>query len=279
MIDQSGQQSALALLKWYLDAGVDETIGNEPVDRFQTIKPPIKKETRRAESAAAAAAPQQDQIHKPSPKRPDAIPLETADATTQGAREMAAGCSSLQELRSALEGFEACALKKTAMNLVFSDGNPDADLMLIGEAPGADEDRLGLPFVGQSGKLLDKMLAAIGLDRSNVYISNILPWRPPGNRKPTTLETELCLPFIKRHIELAGPKVLVLLGGTAAPTLLETTEGITRIRGKWRTYKMGEREAPALPTFHPAYLLRQPAHKAYGWRDFLAVKNRLKLSG
>ncbi len=254
---------AVALLEWYIEAGADEAIGDKPVDRYLT-KP-----------AAAPREPRPAEPRKPRPTIQEAIPLEAADTTAQGARELAAGCRTLAELRAALEDFDACPLKKTATNLVFADGNPEAGLMLVGEAPGADEDRQGLPFVGVSGKLLDKMLLAIGRDRDDAYITNILPWRPPGNRKPTPFETELCLPFIRRHIELVAPKLLVLLGGTAAGTLLETSEGITRLRGRWRAYTVADGEIPTMPTYHPAYLLRQPAHKALAWRDFLTIKNRL----
>jgi len=191
------------------------------------------------------------------------------------ARRLAAACTTLDELKSALEKFDGCGLKATAKNLVFADGNPNASVMLVGEAPGAEEDRQGLPFVGASGQLLDKMLAAIGLDRTSVYIANILPWRPPGNRKPTTQETLTCLPFIARHIELVAPKFLVLLGGTSASTLLDTTEGITRLRGKWQTYEAGTQRIDALPLYHPAYLLRQPAQKRDAWRDLQDLKKRL----
>jgi DNA polymerase len=191
------------------------------------------------------------------------------------AREAAAACRTLDELREALAAFEGCALRDTAMNLVFADGNPKADLMLIGEGPGAEEDRMGLPFVGPSGKLLDRMLAAIGRDRTSAYITNIVPWRPPGNRNPSTDETTACLPFTERHIELIQPKVLVLLGATAAGTLLNRTEGITRLRGRWHSYEKTEPVIAAMPTFHPAYLLRQPAQKKRAWQDLLSIKARL----
>jgi DNA polymerase len=176
-----------------------------------------------------------------------------------------------------MQDYDGCALKRTCQNLVFADGNPKARLMIIGEAPGADEDRLGLPFVGASGKLLDQMLAAIGLDRGQVYIANIVPWRPPGNRKPELNEVELCLPFIRRQIELVGPEALLLLGGSPASALLERTDPITRLRGTWINYSPPElaKPIPALPTFHPAYLLRTPAQKREAWHDLLAVKQRL----
>jgi DNA polymerase len=177
-----------------------------------------------------------------------------------------------------LAAFEGCALKQTATNLVFADGNPDSGLMLIGEAPGADEDRLGLPFVGVSGRLLDRMLAAIGRDRTGTYITNILPWRPPGNRQPTPAEMAMCLPFVQRHVELVRPRIIVLIGGTSAKTLLGTAEGIMRLRGRWFDYRSPglARPIPALATFHPAYLLRSPAQKREAWRDFLALKKKIE---
>ena len=178
------------------------------------------------------------------------------------------------ELRAILERFDGCALKATASRLVFSDGNPDARVMLVGEAPGRDEDIEGVPFVGRSGKLLDLMLAAIGLDRSSVYIANVVPWRPPGNRTPTPQETQICLPFITRQIELADPDILVCLGGPSAQTLLGQS-GITKIRGRWFPFHSGAREIRAMPTFHPAFLLRSPLQKRFAWRDFLAIKKAL----
>lgn len=183
----------------------------------------------------------------------------------------------LPDLRALMEGFEACALRGTATNLVFADGNPQSRVMLIGEAPGADEDRQGKPFVGASGQLLDRMLATIGLDRSNVYISNIIPWRPPGNRTPTALEVSQCLPFIRRHIELVRPEVIVLLGGVATKALLDNPTGITRLRGQWQAFQAPALPAPVpvLPTYHPAFLLRAPAQKKFAWRDLLALRSHL----
>jgi DNA polymerase len=196
------------------------------------------------------------------------------DAAAMEAREAAKSAATLHELRAILERFEGCALTATASRLVFADGNPQARLMLVGEAPGRDEDIEGLPFVGRSGKLLDRMLAAIGLDRTSVYIANVVPWRPPGNRTPTPQETQVCLPFITRQIELADPDVLVCLGGPSAQTLLGQS-GITKIRGRWFTFHSGAREIRAMPTFHPAFLLRSPLQKRFAWRDFLAIQKAL----
>jgi uracil-DNA glycosylase len=207
--------------------------------------------------------------------RPD-IPLGTSEATTT-ARELAAAAQTLDELKNTIAKFEGLSLKATATNLVFADGNPESRLMLIGEAPGAEEDRRGLPFVGASGQLLDRMLAAIGHDRTNCYITNIVNWRPPGNRKPSPAEMTLCLPFIERHIALINPALIVLLGDTAAKTLTNRTEGITRLRGKWFTWPRpgGTETIPVLPTFHPAFLLRSPGQKREAWMDLLTAKRKL----
>ena len=197
------------------------------------------------------------------------------EAAVMAAREAARSAASLAELRAILDRFEGCALRATATQLVFADGNPQARVMFVGEAPGRDEDIEGLPFVGRSGKLLDCMMAAIGLDRTSAYIANIVPWRPPGNRTPTPQESAICLPFTQRQIELAAPDVLVCLGQPSAQTLLGTKEGITRTRGRWFKYHTGTREIRAIATLHPAYLLRQPLQKRLAWRDFLAIKQAL----
>ena len=193
------------------------------------------------------------------------------------ARELAAAADSLDALKDAIARFDGMPLKATATNLVFADGNPKARLMLVGEAPGGEEDRRGLPFVGVSGQLLDRMLAAIGHDRTSCYITNIVNWRPPGNRKPSPAEMQLSLPFIARHIALVKPAILVLLGDTAAKTLTGRTEGITRLRGRWFELAVPGAGAtiPAMPTFHPAYLLRSPGQKREAWMDLLAIKRRL----
>jgi len=191
------------------------------------------------------------------------------------AREAARSAATLDALRAILDRFEGCALKATATQLVFADGNPKARIMLVGEAPGYEEDKQGLPFVGRSGQLLDRMLAAIGLDRSKVYIANIVPWRPPGNRTPTPQEAAICLPFLLRQIALCDPDVLVCLGGPSAQTLLNLKEGILKLRGRWFTFNTGTRDIRAMPTLHPAYLLRSPLAKRHAWRDFLAIKKAL----
>ncbi|HYC05130.1 MAG TPA: uracil-DNA glycosylase [Azospirillaceae bacterium] len=274
---------SVAALKWLADMGVDEAIGDEPLD-WTSIQ------ARRAPAApppgASKGGPQQATARGPAaPARAPAGfagPLGASEAS-ESARAAAASAKTLEELRGALAAFDGCALKLSATNLVFADGNPKARIMLVGEAPGADEDRTGLPFVGAAGQLLDRMLASIGLDRKAedparaVYISNVLPWRPPGNRTPTDGEIAACLPFILRHIELAAPDVLVFLGGTPAKSLLGKSEGITRLRGKWFDMSLPAlgKPLPALPMLHPAYLLRNPAAKREAWRDLLALKERL----
>jgi DNA polymerase len=263
------------LLDFYREAGVDALLGEQPVDRFaapdmppparapRAVTLPVGLETK-GRTAPPMTAPLTPPLAPPAP-----------DEAAMAAREAAKSAKSLDELRTILEGFDGCALKATATRLVFADGNPQAKLMFVGEAPGRDEDIEGRPFVGRSGKLLDLMLAAIGLDRSKVYIANIVPWRPPGNRTPTPQEQQICLPFILRQIELADPEILVCLGGPSAQALLGTKEGITKTRGRWFNYNTGKRQIRALATFHPAFLLRSPLQKRFAWRDFLAIKKAL----
>jgi DNA polymerase len=191
------------------------------------------------------------------------------------AQSLARAANSLAELKAALEGFEGCALKRTATHTVFADGNPASRIMFIGEAPGRDEDRIGLPFVGRAGKLLDKMLAAIHLDRSSAYITNVLNWRPPDNRDPSPEEAAMCLPFLRRHIELVNPEIIVLLGAVAARHVMGFSEGIMKLRGRWLEYRVGEQMVPVMPTLHPAYLLRQPSHKKLAWRDLQAAEQKI----
>ncbi len=185
-------------------------------------------------------------------------------------------CKNLEELKNAMLNFNGCPLKETALNTVFADGSPDAQVMLIGEAPGADEDAQGVPFVGQSGQLLNKIFASIGLSRNKIYIANIVPWRPPGNRTPTDAEIAICQPFIERHIELIKPKMLVFLGGVAAKTLLKTNKSITSLRGALHNYITSDSNIiPCIATYHPAYLMRSPGQKAQVWSDVLRIKLKL----
>jgi len=266
---------ALALLTWQIEAGADEALEPAPIDRFAAAREPALH--RRTPPAAEPAAPT---LLAAIASAPANMPATGAPLPANGdgnAYHAAQAARSLEELRAALESFDGCPLKATATNLVFADGNPAARVMLVGEAPGADEDRIGRPFVGVSGQLLDRMLAAIGLDRTKVYITNVLFWRPPGNRTPTPAEVAACLPFVERHIELVGPEILVLVGNAAAKTLLLRNEGITRIRGKWFEYQSAgmSRPVPTLPIYHPAYLLRAPAQKRDAWRDLLQIRERL----
>jgi uracil-DNA glycosylase len=248
----TGSQGAeAALLAWYEAMGVDETIGEAPLDRFAAPPPEFA-----APRPVTRARPAQG---RPAGGRP-------GDAPT------------LAVLEALVASFEGCALKRTAKNLCFARGSAEARLMLIGEAPGRDEDLQGKPFVGRAGQLLDRMLAAIGLSEEHVYITNTVYWRPPGNRTPTAEEVEACAPFLARQIELLNPHILVLLGGAAAKNILGVAEGIMRLRGKWLTYPAASGPITTLPTLHPAYLLRNPEAKRYAWRDLLMVKEAIQQS-
>ena len=254
--------STMEILRWQLDAGVDETIGDEPLNHFA---PPPQPE------APTAVKTLQKQAPVPPPVQ------ASAENILHDACAIAASATTIEELKAAVAGFDGCALKKTATNLVFGDGNPRAKIVLIGEGPGAEEDRQGTPFVGPSGQLLDKMLASIGLDRDSVYISNTVFWRPPGNRTPTAGETGLCLPFVERLMELIDPEILITLGGPAAKAMLAETAGIGRLRGKWYTYSTPKLSRPVQATalFHPAYLLRSPDHKREAWHDLVMIRDKL----
>jgi uracil-DNA glycosylase family 4 len=270
-------RAARELLAFYLEAGVDTPLGETPVDRFADGEAAPRAEPAPIPVARRAPPPHPSPISGAASAVVPAAP-PAPEAAVMAARAAAKNAATLEELRAILDGFEGCALKGTARQLVFADGNPQARAMFVGEAPGREEDLEGLPFVGRSGQLLDRMLAAIGLDRSNAYIANVIPWRPPGNRTPTPQETSICLPFTRRQIELADPDVLVCLGSPAAQALLEAKEGIMKTRGRWFSYRTGTREIRAIATFHPAYLLRQPLQKRLAWRDFLAIKQALASS-
>ena len=262
------------LLAFYLEAGVDCALTDAPVNRLaepDAVPPP-------APVAPREAAPPRSLREMPAmvPAAPRADAAIAPEAAISSAREAARTAPSLEALRALLENFDGCALKATATRLVFADGNPQARIMFVGEAPGREEDIEGLPFVGRSGKLLDRMISAIGLDRSSAYIANVIPWRPPGNRTPTPQETQICLPFIQRQIELVNPDVLVTLGNPSTQTLLSTREGIMKTRGKWFDYDTGTRVIRALATFHPAYLLRSPSYKRMAWQDLRAIAKALE---
>ena len=297
---------ALALLSWQVEMGADEAVDDLAVDRYAATaaaaaapRPaapvpavgsgpvsPARPAPRQVAAPAGAPGVNEQPGERPHPAQPPrpasavarpAVAIESPQLVADAAG-LAAACTSIAELERAIQGFDACALKRTARNTVFADGVAGAEVMIVGEAPGGDEDRLGKPFVGVSGQLLDRMFATIGLERTrNLYITNILFWRPPGNRTPTPGESAICMAFTRRHIELARPRILVLAGGSSAKAVLETAEGITRLRGRWTEYVLGDgTRIPALPTLHPAYLLRTPAAKRQSWRDLLLIQARLE---
>jgi uracil-DNA glycosylase family 4 len=278
------RQQLAALLDWYVAMGIDEAIGETPRDSFASPAPrPVAfAATTNAAGTQRSAPTSLPPLGTPAVARPPvAKPIIPAISEIAAARQLAESATTLAELEAAVSSFEGCALRKTATHTVFADGTPHAPVMVIGEAPGADEDRQGKPFVGRSGQLLDRMLAAVGLDRqSNVYITNILFWRPPGNRKPTEAEIALCLPFVWRQIALGLPRVVLLSGGTATSAILGRAEGITKLRGKWFDLEVPgvDSPVPALTTYHPSFLLRTPARKNETWRDLLELQSKLKAS-
>lgn len=249
----------LAALDWYRAAGVDLAVGEAPVNRFATMAP------ARPATTTVAAEP--------------AGPLPPTHADPAEARELAARAKTIDELRAIMDAYDGCGLKLRATRLCFADGNPEAEIMLVGEAPGSEEDLQGKPFVGRAGQLLDRMLAAIELDRTRVFIVNTVPWRPPGNREPSPEEMALCRPFLIRQIELVAPRVLVTLGNVPTKALFSTSLGITRMRGQWKQLTLGSHTVRAMPTLHPAYLLRQPATKQLAWRDMLSLKQAIGKRG
>ena len=285
----------LALLGWLQAMGVDAAVGETAHDWLSRGNEPPgatfawpRPDHTAAESTAAAAvarpsvgqtAPRARLPESPSQTEPAArpraaTPLGASEAET-GARRIARAANTLDELEAALKNFDGCGLKSTATKLCFYRGAPRTDVMIIGEAPGRDEDLAGKPFVGRAGQLLDKMLGAIGLSEADVHITNIVYWRPPGNRTPTPQEALACRPFLERQIELVSPKMLVAVGGSAAKEVLGAAEGIMRLRGKWREVAIGDRKIPAIATLHPAYLLRTPAAKQLAWMDLLQIRSKL----
>lgn len=276
-----------AVLQWHIDMGCDECVADEPINRFETsAQAAAVAETMRVDRTSQADVPQNRPVIEPSSSA--SMPATTRGTKTSAAEidsqlqishaiHAAESAQTIEDLRAAIEAFEGCALKKTATNLVLCDGPADAKLMLVGEAPGAEEDRKGVPFVGPSGQLLNAMLDSIDIPREQVMISNSVFWRPPGNRTPTTQETVVCRPFIERLIELVNPDVLVCVGAPSAHNLLGETQGISRLRGKWYTYQTPKLSAPidATALFHPAYLLRTPIKKRDAWHDLLMIKHKL----
>ena len=276
------------LLRWHVEAGADECVGAVPRNRYDeeraarqgalpprpSAAPPAKPASKPTPASEPSSQPSATSL-PPPPAPPMARPAP-ASAAVATAATLAAAAESLDALKAALAGYDGCALAKTATNLVFGDGSASARVVLIGEAPGAEEDRQGVPFVGVSGKLLDRMLASIALDRAQVFISNTVFWRPPGNRSPTSQEVAACMPFVIRMIELIRPAMLVALGGPAATALLGRSESVSRLRGRWFTFEGARIDPiPATALFHPAYLLRSPGQKRLAWRDLLAIKKRL----
>jgi uracil-DNA glycosylase len=267
MLSDDEAPAAFALLAWYRAMGVDEAVGETPLDAFQIAPGAAKAERRNRLTAQAGAAPMPRQSVRPNP---------APRAGTPSPEEIGKRATTLAELEALVAGFDGCPLKRTAKNLCFARGSERAGVMLIGEAPGRDEDLQGKPFVGRAGQLLDKMLAAIGLDESSVYITNTVYWRPPGNRTPSPEEIASCAPFLAHQIALLRPRLLVLLGGAAAKSMLNRSEGIMRLRGKWHSFQAPFGAIPVLATLHPAYLLRTPSDKRKAWQDLLMVKAALK---
>jgi len=284
------QNPYIAALDWHLDIGANEVLQDMPNDRTAALAQMLKSP---AASLAAPAA--NEDTPKPKPSLVSSLagaPAQDMMGSVQAKLEavkLAAACNTLDELRAALAGFEGLAIRKTASNMVFSDGNHKARVMVVGEAPGADEDRQGKPFVGVSGQLLDRIFACIGLSRTeedpakSIYISNVINWRPPGNRTPSPAEIDISLPFIERHIALVKPQFLILSGGVAAKGLLGSADGISKLRGKFHDYRpltegigAGAEPIPALATYHPAYLLRTPSQKALVWADMLMLRAQLE---
>lgn len=270
----------LSMLRWYTANGVDLAISETPQNRFAEVSkapagtnvpsaPAIAKQNPAANPVHPAAAP------AASSQSGAGNPSQVTDNDIDGAREIAAACQTMEQLRDAYAAFDGCALKMRATQLVFADGNPEADIMLIGEAPGENEDLQGKPFVGRAGHLLDKMLGAIGLDRDKVFIVNSTPWRPPGNRKPTPIELAACRPFLDRQVQLAAPKLILALGAIATENLFDQKVAIARVRGTWKKVDFGSDPLPVLATLHPAYLLRQPKQKRGAWQDLLALKHAI----
>ena len=276
-----------ALLEFYASNGVDCALDETPHDRFSEMKAAraerLNTKKNQAPNTPAHTIPQDQKTqplqdtkpHQPI-VAPPAIQAIPDAAMLENAREAASKADSLEALRAILETFDGCNLRRTAKNLVFGDGNPNARVMFVGEAPGRDEDINSVPFVGRAGELLNRMMAAIDLNREkDVYIANIVPWRPPGSRNPTLQEAELCRPFIERQIELVNPDILVPLGAAAARQLLNTTDGIMKLRGRIKPYILKNREIIAIPTLHPDYLLSQPSQKRRAWQDLLTIKKQL----
>ena len=285
-MEEPSRAALIAALQWQIDAGAEDAYGEEP--GLQAVRPAAETVIASAAEvpgASASVLPLPHRNERASPPPPVPAPLIAQSAACAEAMQAAAGAQTLDALRAAIAAFPHLTLRETAKNLVFSDGNPRSSVMLVGEAPGADEDLQGKPFVGVSGQLLDRILAQIGLDRAaddparSLYIANILNWRPPGNRTPTPEEIAMSLPFIERHIALVRPKLLILAGGVSAKALLRSELGISKLRGKWHMLALpGGESVPALATYHPSFLLRTPSQKRAVWQDMLTIQDRIRSS-
>lgn len=274
-----------ALLKWYIDAGVDEASGDDPSNYFASSSPsPLEGEggvggdSHSVEKIVAPNSGNFTPLPNPPPQRGRELGYSAASEVAKTSRLLANDCKTLAELEAAIRAFDGCSLKKTAGKTVFADGNPNAKILLIGEAPGVQEDIQGIPFCGPAGQLLDKMLAAIDLNRGSVFISNTVYWRPPGNRQPNPEETAICLPFVEKLVGLVSPTLLILAGGTATHALLKKDQSISRLRGKFYDYKNEYLEVPIKTAliYHPSYLLRQPLQKRLAWEDLLKIQAYLR---
>lgn len=274
---EPGATELMALLEWYRAAGVDFAVGEDPVDRFAaSVVPPKSRPNPPLPGAAPAiVAPSPLASFSAAQQAVASVPLSLG-ADPSETRAIAAAAPTLEALRAAMDAYEGCTLKKRATQLCFADGNPEAEIMLVGEGPGEQEDLQGKPFVGRAGQLLDRMLASIGLDRTKVYIANMVPWRPPGNRDPSPEELALCTPFLVRQVELVAPRLLVTLGNVPTKALFGTTGGITRMRGQWKELDIGSHRVKTLAMLHPAYLLRMPASKSMAWKDFMSLKQAME---
>ena len=251
-------QDAINIMNWYILSGIEDICADEPYNALQDAAKPAKTQNQEDIRPATTLLAQENK------------------AACLNARELCQEAQTLDDLRALLENFDGCGLKFSANSTVFGSGNPQAEVMFIGEAPGADEDRQGEPFVGRSGQLLNKMISAIGLRREDCYITNVLPWRPPGNRQPTDAEVAVCLPFLRRRIELIKPKIIFLLGASAANAVLDNTDSISSLRGHFIDYRMNdEKVIPTLSSYHPAFLLRSSAQKSKAWSDFLRLRRKL----
>ena len=280
-ITYATKDALIAALSWQVEAGADEALLDEPAfaDEMMVTSQQILANDETSASAKNAPTSKEPSSNvMPTPITPSGDTQIQKAQTVPPARAVdLTSIDTLAGLRSALEAFEGCDLKRTASNLVFADGNPQAKIMIIGEAPGRDEDRVGLPFVGKAGQLLDQMLSSIHLSREDVYITNILPWRPPGNRTPTTEETDMMRPFLNKHIQLMAPDIILAVGGTSAKTMLSTSTGIMKLRGKLTHYDIGDGvKRPLLPILHPAYLLRAPHHKHMAFADLVTLARKAK---